>query len=332
MKKFWHVYFLILFVLTACILLSICLGPVRIPIRVILTVLLNNDSGQHDSNNLYHAVLFSIRLPRTFGALLVGWAMALAGLSYQSLLKNPLASEYTLGIASGAAIGAVICVLLKLQFPFSTPLFAFLGSMFTVAILFVTARSHFLLDTYSLVLTGIIFSAFGNAVLSLILSIVSPNQLHAFYFWFMGSFASVQWSPLLSTTPIIVLLSLVIFLLSWDMNAISVNEEYAQQVGIPVLRTKLILYVSSGLLTALAVSMAGTIGFIGLVMPHLGRLLVGVDNRNLVLIVPLLGAAFCIGSDVIARLVLSPAELPVGVVTAFVGVPVFIYFLSGKQK
>jgi iron complex transport system permease protein len=331
-KRFWPSFVVILLIVAAAAVLSICLGPVKIPVRDVLSTITNKKSGDNATGNLYQAVLFSVRLPRTTAALLVGWALALSGLCYQSLLKNPLASEYTLGIASGAAIGAVLSVLMHIKFPFSTFLFAFLGSVLTMVVLFLIARSRNLFDTYSLVLTGIIFSAFGNAVLSLMLSIASPNQLHAFYFWFMGSFASAQWSSLFFVGPIIVVLSLVIFLLSWDMNAISVGEEFAQQVGVPVVRSKLILYFTSSLLTALSVSIAGTIGFIGLVIPHLGRLILGVDNRSLVLIVPLLGATFCIVSDLIARLVLSPAELPVGVVTAFVGVPVFIYFLSRRQS
>jgi iron complex transport system permease protein len=322
-------YIVIGLVLLIAALFSLGIGPVKIPIRDVAATIISRIHGG-EGDHLYDAVLFSIRLPRTTGALLVGWSLALSGLCFQSLLKNPLASEYTLGIASGAAIGAVVSILLKIQFPFSIPLFALLGSIFTMLILFVIARARYSYDTYSLVLTGVILSAFANAVLSLMLSIVSPNQLHAFYFWFMGSFATMRWESIIPMAPILLLLSVVILFMSWNMNAISVSEDYAQQVGVPVQRTKLVLYFSSGLMTALAVSMAGTIGFIGLVVPHLGRLLTGVDNRKLVMIVPLLGATFCIVSDLGARLVLAPAELPVGVITAFVGVPVFLFFLSRR--
>jgi iron complex transport system permease protein len=319
----------LVFVLVVSCLISLSIGPVNIPAGEIISTLRNQLVGAGEES-LYSSVLFSIRLPRIATALLAGWALGLAGLCYQSLIKNPLASEYTLGIASGAAIGAVVAALLKLQFPISTPLFAFLGSTATMFIVFSVARSRFLSDTYSLVLTGIILTAFGNAVLSLLLSIMAPNQLHAFFFWFMGSFAMAQWPSVLAIAPVIVILSLIIFFYSWEMNAISLNEEMAEQVGIRVVRTKVILYLSAGLLTALIVSLAGTIGFIGLVVPHLGRLLIGADNRSLVFVVPLLGATFCILSDLASRLILAPAELPVGVVTAFIGVPVFIYFMARR--
>ncbi|MCI0613083.1 iron ABC transporter permease [bacterium] len=325
-RKVWTLILILFSVLLVSSISSLIIGPLKIPVKEILLNLIGADE-----NSVYSSVLFSIRLPRISAAILAGWGLGLAGLCYQSLLKNALASEYTLGIASGAAIGAVLASLLKFQFFFSTPLFAFLGSMSTMLIVFSVARRKFLSDTYSLVLTGIILTAFGNALLSLLLSILSPNQLHAFFFWFMGSFAAVQWLDLIRIAPWIAMVSLVIFFYSWEMNAISLNEEMAQQVGIPVVKTKLILYVCAGLLTALIVSLAGTIGFIGLVVPHLGRLLIGADNRSLVFIVPLLGATFCILSDLVARLVLSPAELPVGVVTAFIGVPVFLYFMAQRK-
>lgn len=331
MSKHWTTVFVLLTILLVSSLFSLSVGPVKISFRDLISTVINKLTGQTQAESLYSSVLFSIRLPRIASAILAGWALALAGLCYQSLLKNPLASEYTLGIASGAAIGAVVAALLKLQFAMSTPLFAFLGSTATMLIVFSVARARFLTDTYSLVLTGIILTAFGNAVLSLLLSIISPNQLHAFFFWFMGSFAMAQWPAVLTIAPFVVIISLVILFYSWEMNAISLNEEMAEQVGIRVVRTKLILYLSAGLLTSLIVSLAGTIGFIGLVVPHLGRLLIGADNRSLVWITPLLGATFCILSDLAARSILAPAELPVGVVTAFIGVPVFIYFMARRN-
>ena len=323
-RRHWVTIFILLAILLMSSLLALVVGPVKIPFSDLVSAFLGKEKG------LYSSVLFSIRIPRIAAAILAGWALALAGLCYQSLLKNPLASEYTLGIASGAAIGAVAAALFQLQFPLSTTLFAFFGSMSTMLIVFSVSRSKFLGDTYSLVLTGIILTAFGNAVLSLLLSIISPNQLHAFFFWFMGSFALARWPELIAVTPVVVILSLVILFYSWEMNAISLNEELAEQVGIQVVRTKLILYITAGLLTAVTVSLAGTIGFIGLVVPHLGRLMIGGDNRSLVFVTPLLGATFCILADLAARTVLSPAELPVGVVTAFIGVPVFLYFMMRK--
>ena len=319
------VFMILLGLLCACVLLSLVSGPVRIPAKDVLLEVWNKALGNPET--AYASVLFSIRLPRIAGACTAGWALSLAGLCYQSLLKNPLASEYTLGVASGAAVGAVCGQIISWNFPYAMPLFSFLGSTVSLGLILAVARSRFSLDANSLVLTGIIFTAFANAVLSLILSVISPNQLHTFFFWMMGSFAIVEWNSLISIVPLIVFFSAVIFFFGWEMNAISIGEDFGRQIGIPVARVRLVLFFAAGLLTALTVSITGTIGFIGLVVPHLGRLIAGPDNRNLFAIVPLLGALFCVLSDLLARSLLAPAELPVGVITAFVGVPVFLYFM-----
>jgi len=319
---------LLLIILLLCsAVLSLMSGPVKISFFEICKTLFNSGT----ENDLVKSVLLSIRLPRIVAAGIAGWSLALAGLCYQSLLKNPLASEYTLGIATGAALGALFAALLRMHAPVWTPLFAFLGSIATMILVFAIARSGFIFENYSLVLTGIILNAFGNALLSLILSILSPNQLHSFLFWFLGSFASVQWHAIAFALPVVALVTLVILSMSRAMNAIAVNEELAHQVGIPILKIKIVLFLSSGLLTAVVVSFAGTIGFIGLVVPHFGRMLSGSDNTRLVWIVPFLGATLCILADLLARTVLSPAELPVGVITAFLGVPVFLYFMARSR-
>lgn len=323
MTRFGTLILLLSVLLMAGFFLALITGPIKIPPLQVIKTLFYSDS-------LQNSVLVSIRLPRIVAAALAGWALGLAGLCYQSLLKNPLASEYTLGIANGAAIGALTAALVGIKSGIWTPVFAFMGSTATMFVVFLVARSRFLFENYSLVLAGIILNAFGNALLSLILAVVSPNQLHSFLFWFLGSFAVVQWPTIFFAAPVIAVMTLLILMLSWEMNAISVNEELAQQVGISVIRTKSLLFLSSSLLTAVVVSFAGTIGFIGLVVPHLSRFLVGPDNRRLGLVVPFLGAILCIFSDLIARTLLAPAELPVGVVTAFLGVPVFLYFMTRR--
>jgi iron complex transport system permease protein len=187
-------------------------------------------------------------------------------------------------------------------------------------------------ESANIILAGILWSSLANALLNLMLSIVSPNQLQTFFYWFLGSLAIVEWPSIFMIAPVVLVLSGVIFFLSWEMNALSVGEDVATGVGVSVIRTRMILYAGASLLTALVVSMAGTIGFIGLVVPHLARLLLGADNRTLVPAAALLGATFCVLSDLLARIMLAPAELPVGVVTAFVGVPVFAYFVRHRRK
>jgi len=170
----------------------------------------------------------------------------------------------------------------------------------------------------------VIFTALANAALSLILSIVSPYQLQSFFFWFMGSFAEAEWRTLLPASIAVAVLSAVIYAMSWNLNAIAVDEQFAAQVGVNVEVVKTVLLIAASFLTAVVVSLAGTVGFVGLVVPHMARLAIGVDHRGLLPVTALFGAALCVAADLLARTVLAPNELPVGVVTAFIGVPVFV--------
>jgi len=278
------------------------------------------------------AVVRQIRLPRLVTAWVAGWGLALAGLCFQSLLKNPLASEYTLGVASGASLGAVLGVVIGLTGPLAISAGAFSGALVTIAVVLLVSHASFSFETNATILAGIIFTSFANAVLSLLLTVVTPNQLQSFFFWFLGSFASAEWSGIVPVAVATGVLSLVIFAFAWQMNAIAVNEDLASQVGISVERTKLMLYGVASLLTALIVTIAGTVGFVGLVVPHLARLAIGVDNRRLIPLVALMGAALCVTSDLLARTILSPNELPVGVVTAFIGVPVFVSLMARRPR
>lgn len=278
------------------------------------------------------AVVRQIRLPRLVTAIVAGWGLALAGLCFQSLLRNPLASEYTLGVASGASLGAVLGVVVGLSGPLAISGGAFAGALVTIALVLLVSHASFSFETNATILAGIIFTSFANAVLSLLLAIVTPNQLQSFFFWFLGSFASARWGGIVPVAIATALLTLVIFALGWQMNAIAVNEDLASQVGISVARTKLVLYGVASLLTALVVTIAGTVGFVGLVVPHLARLAVGVDNRRLIPLVALMGSALCVAADLLARTMLAPNELPVGVVTAFIGVPAFVSLMWRRPR
>src|SRR5262245_13344522 len=218
--------------ISSCVI-SFITGPVSISFHQILNSMGDLFRGSV-SSNLQTSVLFSIRMPRILSACIVGWCLAVSGLCFQSLLRNALAEPYTLGLASGAAIGAVLGSLFKLRFAMSSAVCAFaVASLITAMILF-PGRNRKYLETGSIILMGLILSALGNAILSLILSIISPNQLQTFFFWFLGSFSMTKWSTILTSLPIVAILSVVVFLLSWNMNALSVNEDMAEQVGIHV--------------------------------------------------------------------------------------------------
>ena len=298
---------------------SLIVGPFNIEPRTLLDTL----RGAHP-DTMEAQVIFTIRLPRLVAACLSGWALAVAGLVFQALLRNPLASEYTLGVSSGAALGAVAATLLGLGSALAAPAFAFAGAVATIAIVLLLARARLAFETNAAIMIGVIFTALANAALSLILSIVSPYQLQSFFFWFMGSFAEAEWRTLLPASIAVAVLSAVIYAMSWNLNAIAVDEQFAAQVGVNVEVVKTVLLIAASFLTAVVVSLAGTVGFVGLVVPHMARLAIGVDHRGLLPVTALFGAALCVAADLLARTVLAPNELPVGVVTAFIGVPVFV--------
>lgn len=305
--------------LAAAAAASLLVGPFAIAPRTLFDTLLGSRPEAMEAQ-----VIFTIRLPRLVAACVGGWALAVAGLVFQALLRNPLASEYTLGVSSGAALGAVGAALLHLASPLATPVAAFLGAVATIAVVLFLARARLAFETNAAIMIGVIFTALANAALSLILSIVSPYELQAFFFWFMGSFAEAEWRTIVPAAAVVVVLSAVIYAYSWNLNAIAVDEQFAAQVGVHVEVVSAILLIAASLLTAVVVSIAGTVGFVGLVVPHMARLAVGVDHRRLIPVAALFGAALCVAADLLARTVLAPNELPVGVVTAFIGVPVFV--------
>lgn len=298
---------------------SLVTGSFRIAPGTVVDVLLHPHAKGIESE-----VIFNIRLPRVAAACVGGWALALAGLVFQALLRNPLASEYTLGVSSGASLGAVGAALLQATSPVATPIGAFGGALAAIVFVLFVARARLSFDTNATIMTGVIFTSLSGAALSLILSIVSPNELHTFFFWFMGSFANAEWATLLPVAGAVTALSLIVYSCSWDMNALAVGEDFAAQVGVRVEWTKGVLFVAASLLAALIVSIAGTVGFVGLVVPHAARMAIGADHRHLVPVAAVGGAALCVAADLLARTLLAPNELPAGVVTAFVGVPVFV--------
>ena len=306
---------------------SLIVGPYPIGPRALVETLFGAHPGTMEAQ-----VLFTIRLPRLVAACIGGFALAVAGLVFQALLRNPLASEYTLGVSSGAALGAVGAALLQFRSPLATSIAAFLGAVSTIAVVLLLARARLAFETNAAIMIGVIFTALANAALSLILSVLSPYELQAFFFWFMGSFAEAEWRTLLPAGAVVAVLSAAVYALSWSLNAVAVDEQFAAQVGVNVELVKTILLVAASLLTAVVVSIAGTVGFVGLVVPHMARLAVGVDHRLLLPVTALIGAALCVAADLLARTLLAPHELPVGVVTAFLGVPVFVALMRRPER
>jgi len=283
-------------------------------------------------------ILFDLRLPRVIAAALVGMALATAGTLFQGLLRNPLADPYIIGTSGGASLGAVVGILIST--PLSVlgfgvvPLAAFGGALGATALVYQLARVGGRTSVVSLLLAGFAVSAVLDYGVSFLLIVNDTLQLNLprIYAWLLGGVSVSSWTQLAVVGPIIVLVSFASFGLGRSINAFSLGEDAAERLGIAVEREKLLIVVAGSLLTGAAVTVSGLIGFIGLVVPHVMRLLGGPDNRVLLPTSALAGASFLVVADLLARTVLSPSELPVGILTAFLGGPYFLYLLRRSRR
>jgi iron complex transport system permease protein len=308
-------------------LLSVRLGAVAMPVREIA------DAARGIGDPTSVAIVQQLRLPRAVVAALVGAALATSGATFQALLRNPLAEPYILGVSGGAAVGAVTAIVLGWAntAAWAVPVAAFVGAIGAVLlVLRIAASVGRALDTRVLLLAGVVVGAFFNACILLALTLSDAESFRSAIFWMMGSFSGSTWRGAgifaLYFVPAIVLL----LALARSLNLMSVGEDTAAYLGTRVERTKLLAYGTASLLTAAAVAVAGIIGFVGLIIPHMIRLLWGGNYRFLLPASALLGAAFLVLADALARIAAAPTELPVGVVTAFVGVPFFVWLLRRR--
>jgi len=275
-------------------------------------------------------IIFGIRLPRLLLALLAGAGLAVSGASLQALFKNPLVNEFTLGISSGAAFGASLSlVFLGSRVPPQFLAFAF--AVGAVLIVLAVARSS---DSpiVTLLLTGVIVSAFFSALLSLVEFFASPYALQSLFYWLMGNLSSSGWGPLALSLPLMAAGIAGLILMRWRLNVLSMSEEEAGALGVNVRREKLLVVGLATLITAAAVSVAGIIGWVGLIVPHLVRMMVGPDNRRVVPLSAALGAAFLMLADDLAKTLASSFEIPVGIFTSLIGIPFFIFLLRRSKR
>lgn len=312
--------------LTAAFLLAIRLGSVPLTAREITL------AARGIGDPIAVAIIRDLRLPRSVQAALVGAALAASGAAFQALLRNPLAEPYILGVSGGAAVGAVFAIVLGLSgTAWAIPLAAFAGALLAIGLVLRIASSvGRALDTRILLLSGVVVGAFFNACILLALISADTESFRSAIFWMMGSFSGATWRGS-GVLALYLLPALAILLaLARPLNLLSIGEETAAYLGASVERTKLLAYATASLLAAAAVAVSGVIGFVGLVVPHTIRLLWGGDYRFLIPAAALLGATFLVLADALARTAAAPNELPVGVVTAFVGVPFFVWLLRRK--
>ena len=310
---------LLLFLFAVVAMVSLFAGTASIDMRRGLTGILTP---------MDRTILFSVRLPRILFAGTVGACLSLAGVVFQGLLRNPLADPYILGISGGAAVGAIIGLIIGAGvIPLGVPILAFIGAALTVLIVFGIARTGRTLSTNTLLLAGVMTNAFFSAVILFLMAVSSNADLRSTLFWLMGDLSLAGGHEAAATMIFLVAAFVMLYLQARPLNLLVVGEETALQLGVPVERTKIILFCTASFITAAAVSVCGIIGFVGLMVPHMMRMVFGSDHRLLLPASALFGASFLAASDTLARTLLAPAELPVGVVTALLGAPYFVFIL-----
>jgi len=280
-------------------------------------------------------ILIQVRLPRILLSFMVGGCLAAVGVGLQALLRNPLADPYVLGISSGAALGAAMALLLGIGttvFAVSAlPLCAFAGGLISILLVYRVAVSYGHLPVHTLLLAGVILNAIFSALIMFITSIAEPNRSFGIMSWLMGTLMAPDYLALAALAVYLLVGGLILFRQGGALNLLTLGEESARALGVEVERVKKAVFLSSALMTGAVVSVSGLIGFVGMVIPHAMRLLVGADHRLLLPAAALAGGMFLTLADALARTLLAPGEIRVGVVTALVGGPVFIYLLMAKK-
>jgi iron complex transport system permease protein len=330
-------YLVLLLILLCAVLLSLAVGSVFIPVRELWALLAGWLSGSSLTGRLATEafIIISIRLPRTVLVALTGAALGTSGGAYQGLFRNPLADPYLIGVASGAALGAVIA--LSVRWPYSTlglmaiPMAAFIGGLLTVFLVYSVARVGKTVATTSLILAGVAFGSFATALTSFLM-LRSTGELRRALGWLLGGASQAGWPPVIGILPYLLLGLGVLLLSGHALNLLQFGDEQAHQLGLPVQRTKNIILAAASLATAAAVAFSGVIGFIGLIVPHVVRIWWGGDYRRLLPLSLIGGAAALLLADVLSRVILAPQELPVGIITALAGAPFFLWVLRRAKN
>ena len=298
-------------------------GSVSIPFGRVLGAI----TGSVSLSETERVILLNIRLPRVILAVVVGSGLSVAGVVFQALLRNPLAEPYILGISSGGTVGAILAIGLSLGAShFITPLASFIGSAAVMFLVYSIAHRRGQLDTNTLLLAGVMIGAFFNAAVLLIIAVFNQELRNAFL-WLMGNLSAASMDSLAVVSPPLLIATGFLLFQAKRYNLIATGDETAMQLGVEVTRVKRLSYLIASLITGLVVSVSGVIGFVGLIIPHICRMLFGPDHRLLLPASFLLGASFLIVADILSRVLLAPSEIPVGAITAAIGAPVFVYLL-----
>ena len=312
--------------LALTMLISLLVGTAEVTV----TQLWGLFSGDPEVKDMVRLIVFNIRLPRIMLAGLVGFSLSLGGLVFQALLRNPLADPFILGVSSGSAFGAVLGIIIGLSFSLGIPLMSFGGALLTIYLVLLMGRRKMGMESSTILLAGVIINAFFTAIIMFFIATAVDDRLHTMLFWLYGDLSQSGYSQSAIIAPVLVAAFVVLYGLARHLNLITAGEEIALQLGVDVEKAKMICFFVVSLMIGLVVAFSGLIGFVGLIVPHLGRMIFGSDHRLLMPVSALGGAIFLIVADTVARTVISPSELPVGVITAFIGAPFFIYLLKTR--
>ncbi len=329
--------FLVSFALLAAVLLfSVAVGSVVIPPGTTLSLLFAHLFGRPlpADSQPFDTILFNLRLPRTLLVALAGAALSGSGAAYQGLFRNPLADPYLIGVASGAGLGAVMAM--SVHWPYSVtgllavPAAAFAGALLTVLIVYRLARVGRAIPTTNLILAGVAVSSFATALTSFWM-INSTGEVRRALVWLLGGATLSGWQPVLAVLPYVVLGLGVLLTLGHSLNVLQFGDEQAKQLGLPTERVRVLVIAAATLTTAAAVAFAGIIGFVGLIVPHIVRMVWGGDYRRLLPLAMINGAVLLLAADILARVVMAPQEIPVGIITALAGGPFFLWILRRSK-
>ncbi len=327
-KRLLAVSFLLLLLIFVAMFLGLSLGSTKTGLNEVLKSLLRRE----DADPVLNTIIWNIRFPRVLLAALVGATLSLGGLVFQALLRNPLAEPYILGISGGSAIGAIIGILMGLsRFP-GVSFISFMGSIATLLLILVMSSGQSILKKDSLLLSGVMINAFCSAIIMFLISMTQDYRLHNIIFWLMGDLSMAAIRQTVILTAILFPCYILIFWLSHSMNLLLMGKEMAQTMGVNIKAVTVTLLLTTSFMVSATVSHCGLIGFVGIVMPHLLRLLFGPDHRVLVPACVMGGGAYMVLCDLLARTLPEQGEMPAGVITAIIGAPIFIFLLKRSRQ
>ena len=338
MKKVLNPFSISILILAAVLLLSAAVGSVFIPFadlfKTIGLVVTGKNMGSSTLQS-YATIIFALRLPRTILIGMTGASLAGSGAAYQGLFRNPLADPYLIGVASGAGLGAVLAMSIK--WPYTTigllavPIAAFITAMLTILIVYQLAKVDKTVPTTNLILAGVAVSSLATAITSFMM-INASGEIRRSLVWLLGGAAMSGWKPVLAMLPYVIVGVGGLLVTGHSLNVMQFGDEQAAQLGLPVEKVRIFIIIISSLTTAAAVSFAGIIGFVGLMVPHLVRMLWGGDYKKIIPLSIINGASLILVADILARILMAPQELPVGIITALCGAPFFLWILRRSKQ